>query len=89
MREKIGASVAFDNFITQILPYFFLSRSLSLSLAADGSWFLSELQLETAVMSATCATIPHRAAKSSPMTYICLTLVSVSMDASREMGRLN
>jgi len=31
MREKIGVSVAFDNFITQILPYFFLSGSLSFS----------------------------------------------------------
>lgn len=85
MREKIGVSVVFDNFITQILPYFFHCRSLSLQTAA-GSF--RSLQLETAVMSATCAAIPHRAAKSPPITYICLKLVSVSVDAPWETRRL-
>lgn len=76
MREKIGVSVVFDNFITQILPYFFHCRSLSLQTAA-GSF--RSLQLETAVMSATCAAIPHRAAKKStnnlhlPKTSVCFS----------------
>lgn len=89
MREKIGASIAFDNFITQILHYFFHSFALDLShwlQTAAGSF--RSLQLETAVMSATCATIPHRAAKKLTNDLHLLKPVSVSMDISWEPGRL-
>lgn len=79
MREKIGASVAFDNFITQILPYFFLSRSLSFSLAADGSWFLSEFTTGNSCNECHMCNYPPQSSKKLtndlhlPQTSVCFS----------------
>jgi hypothetical protein len=78
MREKIGASVAFDNFITQILLYFFLSRSLLLSLAADGSWFLSEFTTGNSCNECHMCNYPPQSSKKLtndlhlPQTSVCI-----------------
>lgn len=88
MREKSRASVAFDNFITQILHYFFHSFALSFSLAADGSWFLLEFTTGNSCNECHMCNYPPQSSKKLTNDLHLLKPVSVSMDVSWEPGRL-